>query len=196
MQLLEEKIRDCGEIRNENVLKVDSFLNHQIDVLFMDQLGEEFYRLFRESNPTRIMTLEASGISIAVLTALHFGLPVVFAKKTESLNLDQETYTSEVYSFTRQKTYKIKVSRRYLHAGDRVLIIDDFLARGSAVHGMMELCQEAGAEVCGVGIVIEKCFQEGGRDLRAKGVNLHSLAMVRSMSPQDGIVFERENVLK
>ena len=192
MRLLEEKILDCGEVKNQDVLKVDSFLNHQIDVQFMNKLGEEFYRLFKDTHPTKIMTLEASGISIAVLTALHFKLPVIFAKKTESLNLDNETYTSEVYSFTRQKSYQIKVSRRYLSSSDRVRIVDDFLARGSAVHGMMKLCHEAGAEICGVGILIEKAFQEGGRDLREKGVNLHSLAIVESMSCEEGIVFQEE----
>lgn len=190
MKLLEEKIRECGEVRSGNVLKVDNFLNHRLDVEFLTEVGREFERIFKETKPDMVMTLEASGIAVAVLAASALNVPVLFAKKTESLNLDLDCYTSEVYSYTRQKSYKIKVSKKYLPAGTRVLIIDDFLARGSAVAGMLDLCRQAEAEICGVGIVVEKCFQDGGKELRAEGVNLHSLAMIQSMDPETGVVFE------
>lgn len=189
MKRLEEQIRRCGEVRDGQVLKVDCFLNHQIDVLFMEEMAKEFHRLFEETHPTKVLTIEASGIPIAVLTAQTFGIPLVFAKKTESLNLDQETYVAEVYSYTRQKPYHIKVSKKYLNPQDRVLIIDDFLARGSASSGLMNLVSQSGATLSGVGVVIEKSFQSGGAELRQAGVNLHSLAMVASMSPETGVVF-------
>ena len=189
MKRLEDKIRECGEVREGGIVKVDYFLNHRIDVAFLGEIGQEFHRLFKDTCPDVVMTLEASGIAIALATAQTFGVPVIFAKKSESLNLDKDCYVSEVYSYTRQKSYKIKLSKRYLNKGMRVLIVDDFLARGNAVEGMLELCRQAGAEVCGVGIVIEKCFQEGGASLRAKGVEVKSLDMISSIDLEKGIEF-------
>ena len=168
---------------------MDSFLNHQIDVSLLNEIGSEFAELFKNDKITKILTVEASGIAIACITANHFGVPVVFAKKTEAANLDTDVYQSEVYSFTRQKTYKIRISRKYLTAADHVLILDDFLAAGRAVEGLIDIVGQAGATLAGVGIVIEKGFQQGGRNLRAKGVRLESLAIVDGMG--DGRIIFR-----
>ncbi|MDD7543100.1 MAG: xanthine phosphoribosyltransferase [Peptoniphilaceae bacterium] len=189
MKELEALIQKNGEIREGQILKVDSFLNHQLDIDFLEKTAEEFYRLFRETNPTRILTIEASGIALAVLAAQKFRIPVVFAKKTESLNLDSNVYSVDVFSYTKQRTYTIKVSKNYIKKDDRVLIIDDFLALGSASQGLIALVEQAGATLCGVGIAIEKSFQEGGKKLREAGVNLHSLAMVSSIDIRNGITF-------
>ncbi len=190
MELLKQRILQDGQVKEGGVLKVDSFLNHQMDVTLLNEIGREFRRRFDGAAITKIVTIEASGIGIAAIAAQHFGsVPVIFAKKSESLNLDKDCFVSEVYSYTRQKSYKIKLSKRYLNKGMRVLIVDDFLARGNAVEGMLELCRQAGAEVCGVGIVIEKCFQEGGAALRAKGVEVKSLAMISSIDLEKGIEF-------
>lgn len=181
MELLKEKIVNEGRVEGKDILKVDSFLNHQIDINFMNEIGKEFKRLFNDEKITKILTIEASGIAIASITAQYFNVPVLFAKKTDSRNLDSETYQSDVYSFTKCKTYKVRVSKRYLNKDDRVLILDDFLANGKAILGLMDIVNQAGASTAGVGIVIEKGFQEGGKLLKDKGVNLHSLAVIESM---------------
>ncbi len=189
MRLLEERILKDGKIGEGNVLKVDSFLNHQIDVPFLSLLGEEFHRLFADDGVTKILTIEASGIGIACLTAARFGVPVVFAKKTLTNNIYADVYTSSVFSYTHQKNYEIVVSKQFLTKGDRVLIIDDFLAKGSALLALLSLVHDAGAEVAGAGIVIEKAYQNGGAVVRAQGVRVESLARIASMSVEDGIRF-------
>jgi xanthine phosphoribosyltransferase len=189
MQLLKDAILARGRVIGEDILKVDSFLNHQIDVALLNEIGKEFKARFNGETVTKILTIEASGIAIACIVAQYFGVPVVFAKKTESKNLDQETYESEVYSFTKDKHYKIRVSKRYLNSDDRVLIIDDFLANGHAVLGLKDITDQAGAVLIGAGIVIEKGFQPGGKLVREQGVRVDSLAIVRSMKPGE-IVFE------
>lgn len=178
MQLLKEKILSEGRIAGEEILKVDSFLNHQIDVVLMQEIGKEFKKRFGGKKVTKILTIEASGIGIAVIAAQYFQVPVVFAKKVKSRNLDAETFKTQVYSFTKQTTYDIQVSKRYLAEEDHVLIVDDFLANGRASLGLIELVEQAKANVVGVGIVIEKSFQEGGQLLRKQGVHLESLAKV------------------
>lgn len=193
MKLLEEKIRSEGRISEGGVLKVDSFLNHQLDVEFLNEMGKEFKRLFSDVEITKILTIEASGIAIASIAAQYFGnVPVVFAKKTESKNLDADTYDSDVFSFTKGKTYKIKVSKRYMNKGDKVLILDDFLANGFATLGMIDIVKKAEAEVAGVGIVIEKSFQSGGNILRELGVNLHSLARIE-FDEKNQIIFNEND---
>ncbi len=189
MELLENRIRKDGKIGAGNVLKVVSFLNHQIDVPFLSALGEEFYRLYKDSGVTKILTIEASGIGIACLTAAHFGVPVVFAKKTHTNNIFADVYTSTVYSYTHQKTYDIVVSKQFLNENDRILIIDDFLAKGSALFALLSLIRDAGAEVVGAGIVIEKAYQDGGRIVRETGVRVESLARIASMTVENGVVF-------
>ena len=189
MKLLEERILKDGKIGEGNVLKVDSFLNHQIDVPFLTLLGKEFHRLYRDSGVNKILTIEASGIGVACLTAAEFGVPVVFAKKTLTNNIYADVYTSSVFSYTHQKNYDIVVSKQFLSKGDRVLIIDDFLAKGSALLALLSLIRDAGAEVVGAGIVIEKAYQEGGAIVRAKGVRVESLARIASMTPEGGITF-------
>lgn len=188
MRLLEEKIRNEGRLLSGNVVKVDMFLNHQLDVTLLNEMGKEFYRLFQKENITKIVTVEASGIAIACMAAQHFHVPVVFAKKVESLNIGQNVYSSEVFSFTKQKTYKIRVSQDYLSPDDCVLIVDDFLASGSALTGLIDIVKQAGARVGGVGIAIEKGFQEGGQKIRSQGVRLESLAIIESMDDQQ-IIF-------
>ena len=190
MKLLEERIRKDGVIKPGNVLKVDSFLNHQIDVELFDAMGAEFKRLFAENPINKILTIEASGIGIACVVAQHFHVPVVFAKKSQSINLDGESYITKVESFTHKRTYDVIVSKKYLNPEDHILIIDDFLANGCAVNGLIDLIRSAGATVEGVGIAIEKGFQEGGRLIREKGIHVESLAIVESMNDETGeIVF-------
>ena len=190
MKLLEERIRKDGVIKPGNVLKVDSFLNHQMDVELFDEMGAEFKRLFAESPINKILTIEASGIGIACVVAQHFHVPVVFAKKSQSINLDGESYITKVESFTHKRTYDVIVSKKYLNPEDHILIIDDFLANGCAVNGLIDLIRSAGATVEGVGIAIEKGFQEGGRLIREKGIHVESLAIVESMNDETGeIVF-------
>lgn len=188
MKLLEERIRKDGIVKEGNVLKVDSFLNHQMDVELFAKMGEEWKRLFSGCNITKILTIEASGIGIACVAAQSFGVPVVFAKKTQSINLDGEMYTAKVESFTKKKVFDIIVSKKFLSAEDHVLIIDDFLANGCAVLGLMELIKEAGATVEGVGIAIEKGFQRGGELIRKQGIRLESLAIIESMNAKTGEV--------
>lgn len=188
MKLLEERIRKDGIVKEGNVLKVDSFLNHQMDVALFGEMGKEFQKLFAEHPINKILTIEASGIGIACVVAQSFQVPVVFAKKTQSVNLDGEVYTSKVESFTKKRVYDIMVSKKFLSAEDHVLIIDDFLANGCAVLGLMELIEAAGATVEGVGIAIEKGFQQGGKLIRDKGIHLESLAIVESMDAATGSI--------
>lgn len=183
MEKLKQRICIDGQVRNGDVLKVDSFLNHQMDIDFLDEIGAEFQRLFADENITKILTIEASGIAIACMTARHFHVPVVFAKKAKSLNLDGELYTSKVHSFTYDRDYDITVSKKFIQSDDRILIIDDFMANGKAMDGLIDICQQAHAQVVGIGICIEKGFQGGGDRLRKEGYRLESLAIVESMEP-------------
>ena len=192
MQLLEERIRKDGQIREGNVLKVDSFLNHQIDIDLCNEIGREFRRLFPGDRITKILTIEASGIGIACITAQYFHVPVVFAKKSQSINLDGDMYTAQVESYTHKRTYDVILSRKFLTEKDRVLIVDDFLANGCAAAGLVELVHSAGAAVEGVGIVIEKGFQKGGRMLLERGIRVESLAIVEAMEPATGTITFRQ----
>lgn len=189
MKLLEDRILKDGHIGADNVLKVDSFLNHQIDVSFVCELGKEFYRLFKDENITKILTIEASGIGIACLAAQYFGVPVVFAKKTKTINIYSDTYNATVHSYTHKKDYDIVVSKEFLSKEDNVLIIDDFLAKGSALTALLMLIEKAGAKTAGAGIVIEKAYQGGGNLVRNMGIRVESLAKIKSISKKDGIVF-------
>ena len=190
MRLLEERIRQDGVVIGGEILKVDSFINHQLDISFLNELGREFHRLFSNQRPTKILTIEASGIAIAALTAQYFDIPVVFAKKSRSQNISKDVYTARVDSFTHKTTSDIVVSKQYLGPEDRVLIIDDFLAVGNALLGLTSLCEQAGAYVVGCGIVIEKAYQGGGELLRKK-YRVESLARISSMSPDGSIEFCR-----
>jgi len=181
MRLLEERIIKDGRIGAGNVLKVDCFLNHQIDVPFLSELGREFHRLYKDEKITKVLTIEASGIGIACLTAAYFGVPVVFAKKTETNNIAGDVYTSEVYSYTHERTYTIRVSKDFISSEDRVLIIDDFLAKGSALLALLKLVEDAGASVAGAGIVIEKSYQPGREIVESKGIRVESLARIAAM---------------
>ena len=192
MKLLEERILKDGKIGEGNVLKVDSFVNHQIDVAFMCELGKEFKRLFATEEINKILTIEASGIGIACLTAQYFDVPVVFAKKTKTNNIYADVYTSKVESYTHGTTYDIVVSKQFLSPNDKVLIIDDFLAKGSALKGLIALIESAGASVVGAGIVIEKAYQPGGDLIRSMGVRVESLARIASMNAEEGVKFVEE----
>ena len=188
MKLLEERILKDGKIKPGNVLKVDGFINHRIDVPFVSELGREFYRRFENDGVTKILTIEASGIGIACLTAEHFGVPVVFAKKSRTSNISSDVYTARVDSFTHGTTCDIIVSKEFLSPSDRVLIIDDFLALGNALVGLREITLASGATLVGAGILIEKAFQSGGRMLREQGMRIESLARIASMT-DNGITF-------
>ncbi len=188
MELLKQRILKDGRVAGTDVLKVDSFLNHQLDVGLLNEIGKEFKKRFEDKKITKILTIEASGIAVACMAALSFNVPVVFAKKTEAKNMDVDTYESEVFSFTKNKGYKIRISKKFIGAGDRILILDDFLANGKAVLGLKDIIDQAGAVLEGVGIVIEKGFQDGGRILRNAGIRVESLAIVESMS-EGRIVF-------
>ena len=193
MQLLKDRILKDGTVKAGNVLKVDSFLNHRIDVGLMDEIGKEFRRLFNDKKITKILTIEASGIAVACMAARHFdNVPVVFAKKAQSINLDGESYTTKIESFTHKKIYDVIVSKKYLSEDDRVLIIDDFLANGCALLGLIDIVKSAGASVEGIGIVIEKGFQSGGKTIRDMGIDLKSLAIIESMDAETGTVTFRE----
>lgn len=181
MELLEQRILKDGIVKEGNILKVDSFLNHQIDIELMNEIGKELKRLFADKHITKILTIEASGIAIAAIAAQYFNVPVVFAKKAKSQNLDGELYTSDVRSFTYGKQYTITVSKKFITKDDNLLIIDDFLAVGNAMKGLIDVANQAGATVDGIAIMIEKGFQEGGKYLRDNGFNLQSLAIVDSM---------------
>ena len=192
MKLLEDRIRKDGIVKPGNILKVDSFLNHQMDVKLFREMGKEWKRLFKDEGINKILTIEASGIGIACVVAEEFDVPVVFAKKTQSLNIDGDVYSSKVVSFTKKKEYDIMGSKKYLSPEDRVLIIDDFLANGCAADGLSELIQESGATLVGIGIAVEKGFQTGGKNLREKGIHLESLAIVESMDDKTGEIVFRE----
>lgn len=181
MKLLEDRIRKDGVVREGNILKVDSFINHQIDVLFIRQLAKEIKRLYAGEEITKILTIEASGIGIACIVAEEFGVPVVFAKKNKTVNIANDVYTTKVESFTHKNVYDIIVSKDFLNKEDKILIIDDFLAKGSALKGLIELIRFAGAEIVGAGIIIEKAYQEGGGLIRDMGVRVESLARIKSM---------------
>lgn len=188
MKMLEDKILQCGIVLPGNVLKVDSFLNHQLDVKLINELGKELYNYFLNDNITKILTVEASGIAIACAAAANFDVPVVFAKKGHHENVGNDVYTAEVFSFTKKKSYTVAVSKKFLSADDNVLIVDDFLATGEACFGLKKIVEEAGAKLAGVGIAVEKRFQGGGNKLRKEGVKLKSLAIIDSMT-DDSIRF-------
>ncbi len=188
MQLLKEKIIRDGVVKSDSVLKVDSFLNHQMDIPLFNEIGKEFAKRFAGCNISKILTIESSGIGIASITAQYFGVPVVFAKKAQSINLDGDMYTTKVESFTHRRVYDVILSKKFLSPEDHVLLIDDFLANGCALLGLIDLVQEAGATIEGAGIVIEKGFQQGGKIIRERGIRLESLAIVESMS-KEGISF-------
>lgn len=191
MKLLEERIRKDGAVKIGNVLKVDSFLNHQMDIDLFNEMGKEWARLYAGCPITKILTVEASGIGIACVAAQHFHVPVVFAKKTQSLNIDGEVYSTKIQSFTHKRVYDVIVSKKFIKEEDHVLILDDFLANGCALEGLLEIVHQAGATVEGVGIAVEKGFQKGGDFIRAKGVRVESLAIVESMNPETGEIIFR-----
>ena len=189
MRLLEDRIRADGVIKAGDILKVDSFLNHQIDVAFISKLGEEFYRLYRGCGVNKILTIEASGIGIACLTAQFFDCPVVFAKKAKTKNISPDVYSAEAVSYTHGGTSAVIVSKEFISAKDRILMIDDFLANGAALSALASIAEQAGATVVGAGIVIEKAYQHGGDMLRARGMRIESLAKIKSMDEKDGFIF-------
>ena len=194
MNFLEERILKDGIVKEGNVLKVDSFLNHQMDVILLDEIGKEFHRRFSDKNITKVLTIEASGIAIAYAVAHYFGVPMVFAKKAKSINIDGEVYTAEVESFTHKNKNSVMVSKKFLSADDRLLIVDDFLANGCALQGLISISKAAGASIEGIGIVIEKGFQFGGRNIRNLGYHLESLAIVESMDAETKtVVFRDQN---
>ena len=192
MNFLEERILKDGIVKPGNVLKVDSFLNHQMDVDLLDEIGREFHRRFADLNITKVLTIEASGIAIACFVAKYFNVPVVFAKKTQSVNIDVDVYVTEVESFTHKNRNKVIVSKKYLSPDDNILIVDDFLANGCALQGLISLTESAGANVAGIGIAIEKGFQIGGRVIRNLGYRIESLAIVESMDHENSTVCFRE----
>ena len=192
MNFLEERILKDAIVKEGNVLKVDSFLNHQMDVALLDEIGKEFHRRFADKEITKVLTIEASGIAIAYAVARCFGVPMVFAKKAKSINIDGDVYTAEVESFTHKNKNQIIVSKRFLSAEDKLLIVDDFLANGCALQGLISISEAAGASIEGIGIVIEKGFQFGGRSIRNLGYRLESLAIVDSMDAKTKTVVFRE----
>ena len=192
MNFLEERIAKDGVVKEGNVLKVDSFLNHQMDIELFDEMGAEFKRRFANENINKILTIEASGIGIACIAAMHFHVPVVFAKKSQSINLDGDMYVAEVESFTHKCKNHVIVAQKFLSPEDHVLLIDDFLANGCALHGLIQIVQSAGATVDGIGISVEKVFQSGGRMIRNLGFQLESLAIVDGMDAATGEITFRE----
>ena len=195
MNFLEERILKDGTVKEGNVLQVDNFLNHPMDPALLDRIGEEFYRRFKDKKITKVLTIEASGIAIAYAVARCFGVPMVFAKKAKSINIDGDMYTAEVESFTHKNKNQVIVSKKFLTKDDKLLIIDDFLANGCALQGLISISETAGATVEGIGIVIEKGFQYGGRSIRNLGYQLESLAIVESMDARTGTVVFREQEL-
>lgn len=191
MKLLEDRIRRDGRILPGNILKVDQFVNHQVDPELMMEMGKDFAEHFKNQGITKVITLEVSGISMALTTALHLGVPMVFVKKISSKTLSEDTYHSKVFSYTKKIEYDIRVDKRFITADDKVLIIDDFLANGQALHGLSDLCHQGGAEIAGFGIAIEKVFQGGGKEFREKGYDVYSLAMIDHFT-EDGVVFSHE----
>ena len=194
MNFLEERIQKDGIVREGNVLKVDSFLNHQMDIELFNEMGKEFKRLFADRPINKILTIEASGIGIACVAAQYFNVPVVFAKKAQSINIDGDVYSTKIESFTHKKTYDVIVSKKFISQQDHVLIIDDFLANGCALIGLIDIAASAGATVEGIGIAVEKGFQSGGDIIRNMGLRLESLAIVESMNPEDGTVVFRDGM--
>lgn len=192
MDLLKQKILDEGEVYEGNILKVDCFLNHQIDCVFLNEVGKEFHRLFKDAGVNKILTIEASGIAIGAMAAQEFGCPLVFAKKNKTKNIAGDVYTTEVESFTHGTTYNVMLSKKFLGKGDKVLIVDDFLAIGNALKGLIHLVEQSGAELVGCGSVIEKGYQHGGDELREKGIRVESLAIVESMDHETGEVIFRD----
>ncbi len=192
MQLLEERIVKDGKVFSGNVLKVDSFLNHQLDVELLDEMGLELKKLFKDSNITKILTIEASGIGVGCMVARHFNCPLLFAKKTKTLNIKGDVYTSKVESFTHQCTYDIIVSKDFLNENDTVLIVDDFLAKGNALIGLIDIVNQSGARLAGCGIAIEKGYQGGGDKLRAQGIRVESMAIVEEMDEKTGKIIFRK----
>ncbi|MGN1022335.1 MAG: xanthine phosphoribosyltransferase [Lachnospiraceae bacterium] len=192
MEFMEQRILQDGQVRPGNILKVDSFLNHQLDVDLLDQVGKAFYDRFQDRGINKILTVEASGIAIACMTARYFHVPVVFAKKARSKNIDGDTYTSLVHSFTYGRDYTVTMAKKFLGPDDTVLLVDDFLAVGKAMRGLIDICSQAGAKVAGIGIAIEKGFQEGGKELRDQGYEVFSLAIVDHMEDSGEIVFRKE----
>lgn len=192
MNFLEERITKDGVVKEGNILKVDSFLNHQMDISLMEEIGKEFYRRFSHKPITKVLTIEASGIAIAYPVAKEFGVPMIFAKKSKSINLDGEMYVAEVVSFTHKNRNQIIVSKKFLNSDDHVLIIDDFLANGCALEGLISIVKEAGATVEGLGIAVEKGFQVGGKNLREAGYQLESLAIVDDMNAAEGTITFRK----
>jgi len=193
MKLLEDRIRKDGVVRPGNILKVDGFLNHQMDIHLFCELGKEFKRRFADEEITKILTIEASGIGIACIVAQYFDVPVLFAKKSKTKNIAGDVYTARVESYTHGRIYDIIVSKQYLNKDDKVLLIDDFLANGKALEGLAELVSAAGATLVGAGIAVEKGFQVGGDIIRSKGIHLESLAIVESMNDETGEIVFREN---
>ena len=191
MKLLEDRIRKDGIIREGNVLKVDSFINHQMDIKLFEEMAKEWKRLFADKKINKILTIEASGIGIAAIVAREFDVPVVFAKKSKSINLDDNNFSTKIQSFTHSKIYDVIVSKKFLSPEDHILIIDDFLANGCALLGLTDLVESAGATVEGIGIAIEKGFQQGGKIIREKGYQLESLAIVESMNAADNTICNR-----
>ena len=192
MNFLEERILRDGIVKEGNVLTVDSFLNHQMDAELIDEIGRELYRRFQDCGITRVLTIEASGIALGYAAARCFHVPFVFAKKSKSVNIDGDVYAADVESFTHKCTNRVIVSKKFLHEGDRVLIVDDFLANGCALRGLIAITEAAGAEVAGIGIAIEKGFQSGGDEIRRRGYRLESLAIVESMDADNKTVIFRE----
>ncbi len=186
VKLLEDRIREEGETVGNDIVKVDMFLNHRIDIELLCEIGKEFRKLFVKDNINKILTIEASGIGIACVAAQYFNVPVVFAKKGVNRNVGTDLYTGEVFSFTKNQKTQIGISKKYLTADDRVLIIDDFIANGEAVKGLIGICKQAGAEVSGIGICVEKGFQPGGKELRSMGYHVESLAVIESIN--DGVI--------
>lgn len=184
MKILHEHITKHARILPNSIIKVDNFLNHQIDVALMQEIGKEFYERFQNENITKVITVESSGIGVAFATAMQFNVPVLFAKKGDPRNMTPDVYAENVHSYTRNATYRIAVSKQFLTKEDRVLIVDDFLANGQAALGLLSICEQAGAHVCGVGIVIEKCWQRGSVLLREKGVHVESLAEIKEITDE------------
>ena len=182
MRELEEKIKEYGTVLPGNVLKVDAFLNHQVDPELMLHVGQEFARLFADAGVTKVWTVESSGIAPAVMTGLAMKVPVIFARKHKSLTLNQNMYVADVYSYTKKTTNRISISKKYVSQDDKVLMIDDFLAKGQAVEGMLEIADQAGVQVAGAGIVIEKSFQPGAKELKNRGIRIESLARIKSLA--------------
>lgn len=192
MKLLVDKIKKLGRVKEGDVLKVDTFLNHQIDPILLDKMADEFIRIYSDKNFTKVLTIEASGIAIAYPVAQKLGVPLVFAKKSQSINIDGELYSSKVISYTHFREFNVIVSKKFLSDKDRVLLIDDFLANGSALRGLLSICKQANAKVDGIGIAIEKHFQKGGQELRSEGYRIESLAMIDKIDAKTNtIVFHK-----